>query len=1072
MKKETKFGFRKSKAYKTLCGAVLGTALIVLGSQVASADEKNISLVPVAVENTTPNPATNLPGAQAEATEDQKQAIANENKSSGNVTTPVSDTNLNKAVEVAKKAGVTVEQGATETVSSDKEAENKFADQKAKVDQTTKAQNDAKASVAETVATAEKAGLKVTKTGAKEYGNLEEAKKDLEAQKNQVNQAKSEQDKSNKQVEDAVVAAKQAGVEVTQGETITVKKEEASAKTAEVIQKVNAVIAKNQAAQAAYATEKAKKEKEYQEAFSKYNDALAKKLLVEQERRASLNRVAVDIATKTQDTQNDEYGHSFMRASINDNHFTFTHDLVDGVGVIGTGTLTGGLNYQYIVNEDGSIDVELISMYLHTYKYTKTKDNEAVNQDISFKIFDQATGKLIYAQPHHGANSFTETIRKTVPLNLRRRIAPHSSSGYINFVKIHDDWIHDTHGWGAIRFTNNNGALPQLPKIPPVPTLPQLKKPSAEKVTVPKFQVATTVHDVKLKTTVNPLQVKRTPDISKAVVNSDGQDVNDHYVVKNSNNVYHLNINPLPANRPEYTAGRLVDNLPNGLKVDVERTNQANTDYSIAIDKSGKTVINFKDSLIKSLNADKMKAFNFKPVKIYFAPQNDAATYINVFNLVLTGKDPKDNVTKTSNKVVIKTPGKEDPEKPDDPNNPNRDKIKPEKHNYNVKGDLIDGKTTLQGEINQYKAIWKKSPYKNMVITKEAEKTIQAYIDDYDESKVTPLIDRFTIKDAQGKTVNGLKLYHVLSGQAQDEVIKKVLGLTGIKPKGNFLMWVAENSAEHLTKYNQTGTNIVFNLPMQNKTNVTGQYTNTVYQVDYNNGYYGEPVINDILKPEPKKDVAKSIKEAQAKKSINGQTIQLDTEVTYQLKSTHFPANRSKALDSLVYVDQFDKKVEYQNKFQFFATVDFKLKDGSIIKQGQDLTQYVKASYDKATHTVTYSFDSAFLAKVSPASQFGVEGYAYVKQIAPGKTVNQFDEFVNELATKSNVVETNTPPKPEKPKKDEPPKPGEPKKDEPPKPETPKPKLPETGSNQSTGLSVLGLAMAAFAFIVRKKEEN
>ena len=168
MKNEIRYGFRKSKAYKTLCGAVLGTALIVLGSQVTRADEKNLSLVPASVENTTPNPATNLPGAQAEATEDQKQAIANENKSSGNVTTPVSDTNLNKAVEDAKKAGVTVEQGATETVSSDKEAENKFADQKAKVDQTAKAQNDAKASVAETVATAEKAGLKVTKTGAKE----------------------------------------------------------------------------------------------------------------------------------------------------------------------------------------------------------------------------------------------------------------------------------------------------------------------------------------------------------------------------------------------------------------------------------------------------------------------------------------------------------------------------------------------------------------------------------------------------------------------------------------------------------------------------------------------------------------------------------------------------------------------------------------------------------------------------------------------------------------------------------------------------------------------------------------
>ena len=1062
MKKETKFGFRKSKAYKTLCGAVLGTALIVLGSQVASADEKNISLVPVAVENTTPNPATNLPGAQAEATEDQKQAIANENKSSGNVTTPVSDTNLNKAVEDAKKAGVTVEQGATETVSSDKEAENKFVDQKAKVDQTTKAQNDAKASVAETVATAEKAGLKVTKTGAKEYANLEEAKKDLEAQKTQVNQAKSEQDKANQQVNTASEEAKKAGVAVEQGATEIVKKEELSAKVRSAIDKVNDVIKKNQSTQAAYLAEKSKKEREYQEALAKYNSAIAKKAQVERERQSAFNRVAVDIATRTQDTQNDEYGHSFMRGSISGNRFTFTHDLVDGVGVIGTGTLTGGLNYRYSVNEDGSIDVELISMYLNSYVYTKTKDNEAVNQDISFKIFDQVSGNLVYSQPHHGSNSFTETINKTVPLNIRRRIAPHSSSGYINFIKIHDDWIHDTHGWGAVRFTNNNGVLPPLSKIPPLPTLPQLPKPPAEKVTVPKFQVETNVHDVKLKTTVNPLQVKRIPGISKAVVNSDGTDVNGQFVVKNSNNVYHLNIDSLPANRPEYSSGRLVDNLPNGLKVDVEKTNQANIDYSIVIDKQGKTVINFKDSLIKSLNADKSKTFNFKPVKIYFAPQNDSATYINVFNLELTGKDPKDNVTKTSNKVVIKTPGKEDPEKPDDPNNPNRDRIRPEKHNHNDKGEVIDGKTTLQGEINHYKSLWKKTPYRNMTITKEAEKTIQAYIDDYDESKVTPLVDQFTIKDAQGKTVNGLKLYHVLSGQAQDEIVTKVLGLTGIKPKGNFLMWVAENSAEHLAKYNQTGTNIVFNLPMQNKIDVTGQYINNVYQVDYNNGYYGEPVINDILKLEPKKDVAKSIQEAQTKKSINGQTIPLDTEFTYQLKSTHFPANRSKVLDSLVYVDQFDKKVEYQNKFQFFAVVDFKLSDGTIVKKGEELTQYVKSVYDKVTHTVTYSFDKIFLSKVSPASEFGVEGYAYVKQVSPGKTINQFDEIVNDVTTKSNVVETNTPPKPE-----------EPRKDEPPKPETPKPKLPETGSNQSTGLSVLGILLVSVLGVFGlKKEEN
>ena len=39
MKQKQVFGFRKSKAVKTLCGAVLGTALFVLGAQIVHADE-------------------------------------------------------------------------------------------------------------------------------------------------------------------------------------------------------------------------------------------------------------------------------------------------------------------------------------------------------------------------------------------------------------------------------------------------------------------------------------------------------------------------------------------------------------------------------------------------------------------------------------------------------------------------------------------------------------------------------------------------------------------------------------------------------------------------------------------------------------------------------------------------------------------------------------------------------------------------------------------------------------------------------------------------------------------------
>ncbi len=113
-KRKEVFGFRKSKVAKTLCGAVLGAALLAVADQQALADEvtETNSTANVAV-TTTGNPATNLPEAQGEATEAASQSQAQAGSKDGALPVEVSADDLNKAVTDAKAAGVNVVQDQT-----------------------------------------------------------------------------------------------------------------------------------------------------------------------------------------------------------------------------------------------------------------------------------------------------------------------------------------------------------------------------------------------------------------------------------------------------------------------------------------------------------------------------------------------------------------------------------------------------------------------------------------------------------------------------------------------------------------------------------------------------------------------------------------------------------------------------------------------------------------------------------------------------------------------------------------------------------------------------------------------
>ncbi|WP_434398033.1 antigen I/II family LPXTG-anchored adhesin [Streptococcus sp. KHUD_016] len=148
-KKEV-YGFRKSKVAKTLCGAVLGTALIAFVDKAVFADEVTETTSTSTVEvATTGNPATNLPEAQGEMSQVAKESQAKAGSKDSALPVEVSSADLDKTVADAKSAGVKVVQDetkdkgtattATENAQKQDEIKSDYAKQAEEVKTTTEA---------------------------------------------------------------------------------------------------------------------------------------------------------------------------------------------------------------------------------------------------------------------------------------------------------------------------------------------------------------------------------------------------------------------------------------------------------------------------------------------------------------------------------------------------------------------------------------------------------------------------------------------------------------------------------------------------------------------------------------------------------------------------------------------------------------------------------------------------------------------------------------------------------------------------------------------------------------------
>lgn len=588
------------------------------------------------------------------------------------------------------------------------------------------------------------------------------------------------------------------------------------------------------------------------------------------------------------------------------------------------------------------------------------------------------------------------------------------------------------------------------PKKPVEPTYKEVPTPPADPVyqNLPTPPAVPTVHFHYFKLAVQP-------QVNKEIRNKDDIDIDKTLVAKQSVVKFQLKTNDLPAGRDETTSFVLVDPLPSGYQFDMEATKDASPGFDVTYVEASHTVI-FKATAetLDKFNADLTKSVATIYPTVVGTVLNDGATYTNNFTLTIN-----EAYGIKSNIVRVTTPGK-----PNDPDNPNNNYIKPHKVNKNENGVVIDNKNVLAGSMNYYNLTWDLDQYKG---DKSSAETIAKgffYVDDYPEEALDANLDLVKIKDANGREVTGITAKNVKDISELDPHIQDMLKKAGIKPKGAFQLFLADNPQSFYDTYVSKGIDLTIISPMKVKDEmgkIGGKYENKVYQIDFGNGYESNVVVNNVPKVDPKKDVTFTL-DSTDNSSVDGQTIGLKKIFNYRLVGGLIPDNHSNELFEYNFYDDYDQTGDqYTGQYKVFAKVDFTLKDGKVIKAGTELTQYTTSEVDEVKGAIAIKFNEDFLRSVSIDSAFQAESYIQMNRIAVGTFENTYINTVNGVTYTSNTVKTTTPNDPSTPKAN-----GS-------QPSSSQEALPNTGVTDNAYMPLVGLISAMTSFgLLRWKPKN
>ena len=337
--------------------------------------------------------------------------------------------------------------------------------------------------------------------------------------------------------------------------------------------------------------------------------------------------------------------------------------------------------------------------------------------------------------------------------------------------------------------------------------------------------------------------LKTNVKIEKHVKNSKGEDVNNHSVPKLAEVVWELEAKPLAAGREKTTKLGYVDDLPKGYQLNLEKVKAQNSEFDITYNSATHSLTaSVKEAGLEKANKDLNKPYTIPTLKLYGTVMNDAATYTNNYHLNVNNK-----FDVYSNTVTVTTPG--------DPDRPKDSKIKPVKVNYNKDKVKIDGKQVLAGSVNYYHINLDYDQYKGIKSGPDAIQKGFGAVDDYPEQALDLLPNEIKyVETESGKEVKGITAYQFKSiDEVKDAKVKAILDSSKIKPKGAFQVFVADDAQSYYDNYVSKGISVTVIDPMRVKSAFSGNYENKAYQIDFGNGYEADLVKNNVVTPEPHK---------------------------------------------------------------------------------------------------------------------------------------------------------------------------------------------------------------------------
>lgn len=570
-------------------------------------------------------------------------------------------------------------------------------------------------------------------------------------------------------------------------------------------------------------------------------------------------------------------------------------------------------------------------------------------------------------------------------------------------------------------------------------------------------------------TTPNPHK-----DVAAGEINGTSENsINGQTVANGTVSTFPFTTNDLDANRAKKITDRAYEDTLDshltykGFKAYIKDAQGQLEDVTshIHATQNGQTITFTEDSyLIARYNQDLTQAVTTPIIDVYAQVNGDNVQIKNQYTLIQNG------IKYTSNEVGIHTP-----EAP-----------KPIKKDYNEDNVDIDGKTVLPGSTNKYEITADYDQYKGIQTSEDNIGKGFYIIDDYPEEALDADPSKFSAIDSTGKSVNDLnyKVYQSVSDAPQD--VQEAIQQQGIKVNGAFIVASATNPNEYFTKYVQTGDSITVIMPMTVKDAYTGTYTNSAYEFDFGHGYATNIVTNNVPKITPTKNAVDS---AGNLIQDNG-NVPLNEIFKYDLHGAILPGGEGHNLTQYGFTDDYDQNHdEYQNTYQVVLSTDVKLKDGTVLKKGTDVTKDTTQSYDVNKGAIDIEFTPAFLKTVdmSKSTGFGADALAVFKRIAAGDVTNQYTNWINGKPYLSNVFKTHTPkpvtPTPKKPT----PQPAKPAQKAPepvvatvapakptPQPAKPAAKLPQTGNSKSglASLGFVGLLMALGSLGIGRKRKS